>query len=176
MAAPPRPGPLATAVAGLQFPNPLGMAPGFDKDAEVADAVLGLGFGFTEVGTVTPLPQAGNPKPRLFRLTEDRAVINRMGFNNGGRRGSGRAAGGRRNQGGVVGINIGANKDSTDRMRDYLNAFEAVAAAGRLCQRSMSPRPTPPACAPCRTKSALDELLDAVLGSAPRGRRSRRCS
>src|SRR5690606_7963256 len=81
---PPEAGPLAVKVAGLVFPNPLGMAAGFDKDGEVPDALLGLGFGFAEVGSITPRPQAGNPKPRLFRLTEDRAVINRMGFNNGG--------------------------------------------------------------------------------------------
>src|SRR5688572_9115453 len=81
---PPAPGPLATKVAGLAFPNPLGMAAGFDKDGEVPDALLGVGFGFAEVGSITPLPQAGNPRPRLFRLIEDRAVINRMGFNNGG--------------------------------------------------------------------------------------------
>ena len=83
-AGPPKKGPLAVEVAGLQFPNPLGMAAGFDKDAEVPDQLLGLGFGFAEVGSITPRPQAGNPKPRLFRLVEDRAVINRMGFNNGG--------------------------------------------------------------------------------------------
>ena len=77
-------GPLATTVAGLAFPNPLGMAAGFDKDAEVPDALLGAGFGFAEVGSITPLPQPGNPRPRLFRLVEDRAVINRMGVNNGG--------------------------------------------------------------------------------------------
>src|SRR6187549_2936736 len=77
-------GSLETQVAGLTFPNPLGMAAGFDKDGEVPDALLGLGFGFAEVGSITPRPQAGNPKPRLFRLTQDRAVINRMGFNNGG--------------------------------------------------------------------------------------------
>ena len=80
----PAPGPLATRVAGLRFPNPVGLAAGFDKDGEVPDAVLGLGFGFAEVGSITPLPQVGNPKPRLFRLVDDRAVINRMGFNNGG--------------------------------------------------------------------------------------------
>ena len=77
-------GRLAVSVAGLDFPNPLGMAAGFDKDGEVPDALLGLGFGFAEVGSITPRPQAGNPKPRLFRLAEDRAVINRMGFNNHG--------------------------------------------------------------------------------------------
>ena len=82
---PPRHDPrLAVNIAGLNFPSPVGVAPGYDKDAEVPDALLGLGFGFVEVGTITPLPQAGNPKPRLFRLVEDRAVINRMGFNNGG--------------------------------------------------------------------------------------------
>src|SRR5689334_7214691 len=75
-------GSLTTSVAGLGFPSPVGLAAGYDKDAEVADAMLGLGFGFVEIGTLTPLPQAGNPKPRLFRLKEDRAVINRMGFNN----------------------------------------------------------------------------------------------
>src|SRR3569833_2267584 len=77
-------GPLATTVAGIDFPNPLGMAAGFDKDGEVPDALLGLGFGFAEVGSITPLPQPGNPRPRLFRLEEDRAVINRLGFNNEG--------------------------------------------------------------------------------------------
>ena len=81
---PPKPGALATEVAGIAFPNPVGLAAGFDKDAEVPDAALGLGFGFVEVGSITPRPQAGNPKPRLFRLSADRAVINRMGFNNGG--------------------------------------------------------------------------------------------
>ena len=77
---------LATEVAGIRFPNPLGMAAGFDKDGEVPDALLGLGFGFAECGSITPLPQEGNPRPRLFRLTEDRAVINRMGFNNSDRK------------------------------------------------------------------------------------------
>ena len=81
----PRPSPaLETTVAGLRFPNPIGLAPGFDKDAEVFGPALNLGFGFVEVGTLTPKPQTGNPKPRLFRLAEDEAVINRMGFNNGG--------------------------------------------------------------------------------------------
>ena len=90
---------LATAVAGLDFPNPVGLAAGFDKDAEVFGQVLGLGFGFAEVGTLTPLPQAGNPRPRLFRLAEDEAVINRMGFNNGGLEAA-RARLGKRRRGG----------------------------------------------------------------------------
>ena len=112
-------GPLATSVAGLTFPHPLGMAAGFDKDGEVPDALLGLGFGFAEVGSITPLPQAGNPRPRLFRLWEDRAVINRMGFNNGGGEVAARRLAARLGQPGVVGINIGANKDSADRIADY---------------------------------------------------------
>ena len=110
---------LAQRVAGIAFPNPVGMAPGFDKNAEVPDAMLGLGFGFVEVGTVTPKPQEGNPKPRLFRLVEDRAVINRMGFNNEGaqavtNRLVRRRETGRNGRPGIVGVNIGANKDSVD--------------------------------------------------------------
>ncbi len=116
-------------VFGLAFPNPLGLAPGFDKNAEVPEAMLGLGFGFVEVGTITPRPQAGNPRPRLFRLAEDRAVINRMGFNNEGHV----AALERlslRPRSGIVGVNIGANKDSADRIADYvagITCFNAVA-------------------------------------------------
>ncbi len=95
------------------------MAAGFDKDAEVPDQLLGLGFGFTEVGSITPLPQAGNPKPRLFRLVEDRAVINRMGFNNGGAEPALARLERRAGRPGIVGINVGANKDSADRAADY---------------------------------------------------------
>ena len=162
-AAPPRAGSLAIRVAGLDFANPLGMAPGFDKDAEVVDAVLGLGFGFTEVGTLTPLPQVGNPKPRLFRLTEDRAVINRMGFNNGGIAAAAARLAQRRNRGGVLGINIGANKESTDRVLDYLNAFEAVAPLADYVTINIS-SPNTPGLRALQDKAALDELLDAVLG------------
>ena len=111
--APSAPGKLSIDVAGIRFPNPVGMAAGFDKDAEVPDALLGLGFGFTEVGSITPLPQAGNPKPRLFRLAEDKAVINRMGFNNGGGKAVAKRLAARRSRGGIVGINVGANKDSS---------------------------------------------------------------
>jgi dihydroorotate dehydrogenase len=162
-APPPRPGPLAIRLAGLDFANPLGMAPGFDKDAEVVDAVLGLGFGFTEVGTLTPLPQAGNAKPRLFRLTEDRAVINRMGFNNDGIAAAVARLEGRRRPSGVVGINIGANKDSADRVLDYLNAFEAVAPLADYVTINIS-SPNTPGLRALQDKGALDELLDAVLG------------
>jgi dihydroorotate dehydrogenase len=120
---------LSQTLFGLTFPNPLGLAPGFDKNAEVPDAMLRLGFGFAEVGTVTPQPQTGNPKPRLFRLTEDRAVINRMGFNNEGHNAALRRLSNRRREG-IVGVNIGANKDSVDRAADYvagITAFSAVA-------------------------------------------------
>ena len=115
---------LAQTVLGLDFPNPLGLAPGFDKNAEVPSQMLQLGFGFTEVGTLTPRPQSGNPKPRLFRLTEDHAVINRMGFNNEGH-GAALQRLWRKRPEGIIGINIGANKDSVDRAADYVAGIAA---------------------------------------------------
>jgi dihydroorotate dehydrogenase len=121
---------LLSNIFGLSFPNPVGLAPGFDKNAEVPDAMLGQGFGFVEIGTVTPRPQSGNPKPRLFRLNEDQAVINRMGFNNDGHAVVLKRLEARRQRGGIVGINIGANKDSEDRIADYvlgLRVFSSVA-------------------------------------------------
>ena len=121
---------LQTKLFGLTFPNPIGLAPGFDKNAEVPDAMLAQGFGFVEIGTVTPRPQLGNPQPRLFRLVEDQAVINRMGFNNDGHEAVLRRLEARRNRGGIVGVNIGANKDSVDRIADYvfgLEKFKSVA-------------------------------------------------
>jgi dihydroorotate dehydrogenase len=120
---------LSQTLFGLKFPNPLGLAPGFDKNAEVPDAILRLGFGFVEVGTLTPLPQNGNPRPRLFRLAEDEAVINRMGFNNNGHWEAHKRLM-RRRKAGVVGVNIGANKESADRALDYvagLAAFSDIA-------------------------------------------------
>ena len=117
---------LAISALGLHFPNPIGLAAGFDKDARVPDAMLALGFGFVECGTLTPRPQIGHPQPRLFRLASDGAVINRMGFNN---EGAAMAAARLRNRAGkgVLGINIGANKDSVDRIADYRVAFAALA-------------------------------------------------
>jgi len=163
-------GPLVTQVAGITFPNPVGMGAGFDKDAVAADGLLRLGFGFVEVGTLTPKPQAGNPKPRLFRLAEDRAVINRMGFNNGGVD----AAVGRlttRDRGtGVIGINIGANKDSADRVADYGRAFRAVAPLADYVTVNIS-SPNTPGLRALQDKGALDALLDAVL----RAREDPRC-
>src|SRR5206468_7124600 len=102
---------LAVRAFGLNFPNPVGMAAGFDKHGEVPDALLGLGFGFVEVGTVTPLPQPGNPRPRLFRLAPDEGVINRLGFNSEGADVVLRRLAVRANRGGIVGVNVGANRD-----------------------------------------------------------------
>lgn len=160
---PPAAGPLAVEVAGLLFPNPLGMAAGFDKDAEVPDALLGLGFGFAEVGSITPLPQAGNPKPRLFRLAEDRAVINRMGFNNAGaqvartrlERRTGR-------NGGIVGVNIGANKDSPDWTNDYAVMTQMMAPHASYLAVNIS-SPNTPGLRALQDEAALAALLDTVI-------------
>ena len=125
-AAPPPDKRLAIRVLGKTFANPIGLAAGFDKNAVVPNTMLRLGFGFVECGTVTPRPQKGNPRPRLFRLAQDRAVINRMGFNNDGVEEAAVCLA-RRQRRGVVGINIGANKDSADRIADYRAAFERLA-------------------------------------------------
>jgi dihydroorotate dehydrogenase len=147
---------LATDLAGLKLPNAVGLAPGFDKDAQVSGAMLQAGFGFVECGTVTPLPQAGNPRPRLFRLTEDRAVINRMGFNNQGleafaprlaRRGPG-----------VVGANIGANKDAVDRAQDYVTGLKRLWGLADYFTINIS-SPNTPGLRALQTKAALEELL-----------------
>src|SRR5688572_796830 len=122
---------LGVEVAGLRFPNPVGLAAGFDKDAEVFRQMLGFGFGFVEVGTLTPRPQAGNPRPRLFRLAGDRAVINRMGFNNEGQAAA-LARLERRGRRGIVGVNVGANKDSAGgeaAIADYVAGVAAMRGA-----------------------------------------------
>ena len=161
-APPPGAGPLATRVAGLDFPNPLGMAAGFDKDGEVPDALLGLGFGFAEVGSITPRPQPGNPRPRLFRLTEDRAVINRMGFNNGGAEAAALRLSARRHKPGIVGINIGANKDSEDRVADYATMTRIMAPLASYLAVNIS-SPNTPGLRALQDEAALAGLLDAVL-------------
>jgi dihydroorotate dehydrogenase len=164
---PPRRDPvLATSVAGVDFPNPVGLAAGFDKDAEVFAQMLGFGFGFVEVGTLTPRPQAGNPRPRLFRLAEDRAVINRMGFNN---RGLAVAAPGleRRNRArGIVGVNVGANKDSEDRIADYVAGVEAMAPLADYLTVNIS-SPNTPGLRGLQDRAALDELLAALPRLGP---------
>jgi dihydroorotate dehydrogenase len=157
-------GPLAVEVAGLAFPNPVGVAAGFDKDAEVPDALLGLGFGFTEVGSITPLPQAGNPKPRLFRLVEDGAVINRMGFNNGGAEAALTRLKARAGRRGIVGVNIGANKDSADRIADYAVMAQAMARhASYLCVNVSSPNT--PGLRALQDEGALAALIEAVIAA-----------
>jgi len=151
---------LAVEVAGLRFPSPVGLAAGFDKDAEVPDAMLGLGFGFVEVGTVTPLPQAGNPQPRLFRLTDDQAVINRMGFNNAGQAAALERLW-RRERRGIVGVNIGANKDSSDRIADYVAGVRAMAPVADYLTVNIS-SPNTPGLRGLQDEGALGELLSAV--------------
>ncbi|MBK6298788.1 MAG: quinone-dependent dihydroorotate dehydrogenase [Sphingomonadales bacterium] len=151
---------LAITLAGLTFPSPVGLAAGFDKDAEVPDAMLGLGFGFVEVGTVTPLPQAGNPKPRLFRLAEDRAVINRMGFNNRGQVAALARLTSRRRRG-IVGVNVGANKDATDRVSDYVSGVRLMAPVADYLTINIS-SPNTPGLRALQSGDALGELLDAV--------------
>jgi dihydroorotate dehydrogenase len=152
---------LATKVGGLAFPNPLGMAAGYDKDAEVAPQLSRLGFGFVEVGTVTPEPQPGNPKPRIFRLSRDRAVINRLGFNN---RGHARAQSNlaRQRGTGVLGINIGANKDTDDRIGDYVLGIKAFAGIADYFTVNVS-SPNTPGLRNLQTREALSELLTRVL-------------
>ena len=151
---------LSTTLCGLALPNCVGLAAGFDKNAEVPDAMLAAGFGFAECGTVTPLPQAGNPRPRIFRLPEDRGVINRLGFNNQGldvfaARLAARQAEGRR---GVVGANIGANKDSADRIGDYVTGLARLWPLASYFTVNIS-SPNTPGLRALQTRAALDELL-----------------
>src|ERR1051326_7599133 len=150
---------LAVRVMGLDFANPIGLAAGFDKDAVVPDAMLKLGFGFVECGTVTPRPQVGNPRPRLFRLSEDRAVINRMGFNSAGMEAMAKRLA-RRRRTGIVGINIGANKDSADRVADYRDAFARLAPFADYVTVNVSSPNTPG----LRTLQNRDEL-ERLLGT-----------
>ncbi|WP_296675375.1 quinone-dependent dihydroorotate dehydrogenase [Novosphingobium sp.] len=157
-------GPLATKVAGIAFPNPLGIAAGFDKDAEVPDALLGVGFGFAEVGSITPLPQSGNPRPRLFRLEEDRGVINRMGFNNRGAEAAIARLARRAGRPGIVGINIGANKDSVDRVADYATMARLMAPLASYLAVNIS-SPNTPGLRALQDEGALAGLLDAVMAA-----------
>lgn len=153
---------LCQRVAGITFPNPVGMAAGFDKNAEVPGALIGLGFGFVEVGTITPRPQEGNPRPRLFRLAEDRAVINRMGFNNDGAEVVAARMEARRGNPAVVGINIGANKDSPDRIADYALMTQIMAPLATYLSVNVS-SPNTPGLRNLQDKGALEGLLDAVI-------------
>ncbi|MCV6601318.1 MAG: quinone-dependent dihydroorotate dehydrogenase [Cohaesibacter sp.] len=154
---------LSVKVWDLDFPNPLGMAAGFDKNAEVPDALLGLGFGFAEVGTLTPFAQSGNPKPRMFRLTKDQAVINRLGFNNEGHEAARVRLEKRKGNGGIVGVNVGANKESNDRSGDYVQGIEAFADLASYFTINIS-SPNTPGLRDLQARDALDELLARSLG------------
>src|SRR3984957_8723166 len=151
---------LSVEVLGLKFPNPLGLAAGFDKNAEVPGAMLRLGFGFVEVGTLTPRPQAGNARPRLFRLREDAAVINRYGFNNEGfERARARLA---RRPAGLIGVNLGANKDGADRVEHYALGVRTFAALADYLTINVS-SPNTPGLRDLQRREALDDLIARVV-------------
>jgi dihydroorotate dehydrogenase len=155
---------LAVEVGGLRFPNPIGLAAGYDKNAEVPDAVLGLGFGFTEIGTVTPLAQPGNPKPRIFRLAADEAVINRFGFNSEGHGAALARLNARHGRGGIVGVNIGANKEAVDRIADYVAGIRAFAGVATYFTANIS-SPNTPGLRDLQARESLRQLLAAVLAA-----------
>jgi len=161
---------LAVRAFGLNFPNPIGMAAGFDKNAEVADALLRLGFGFVEIGTVTPKPQDGNPRPRLFRLERDEAVINRLGFNSDGAEMVLRRLAARAHLGGLVGVNVGANKESADRTDDYVRLIETFAPVASYFTVNVS-SPNTPGLRNLQRASALDDLLARVIEARERVRK-----
>lgn len=161
-APPSAPKAMEVELAGLLFPNPVGLAPGFDKDAEVFDRMFGFGFGHVEIGTVTPLPQPGNPKPRLFRLAEDRGVINRMGFNNAGQQAALVRLSRRDRTKGIVGVNIGANKDSGDRIGDYARGAAAMAKVADYLTVNIS-SPNTPGLRALQDEGALAALLEGVM-------------
>src|ERR1700728_2047002 len=151
---------LAVELLGLKFPNPLGLAAGFDKNAEVPGAMLRLGFGFVEIGTLTPRPQVGNARPRLFRLHEDAAVINRFGFNNAGfDRARARLA---RRPSGIVGVNLGANKDAADRVEDYALGVRTFAGIADYLTINVS-SPNTPGLRDLQRREALDDLIARVV-------------
>jgi dihydroorotate dehydrogenase len=155
---------LSTRVAGIDFPNPVGLAAGLDKDARAIAGLMRLGFGAVEVGTLTPRAQPGNPRPRLFRLAEDRAIINRMGFNNGGlAAGVARAAAAKRHDG-VLGINVGANKDAADRVADYVAGVSAAAPVADYVTINVS-SPNTPGLRDLQHGAALAELLAACVAA-----------
>jgi dihydroorotate dehydrogenase len=171
----PRPRPddakLAVRAFGLNFPNPIGMAAGFDKNAEVPDALLRLGFGFVEAGTVTPKPQAGNPRPRLFRLERDQGVINRLGFNSDGAEMVLRRLARRAHLDGIVGVNVGANKDSADRTDDYVKLIETFAPVASYFTVNVS-SPNTPGLRNLQQAKALDDLLARAIDARERVRKN----
>jgi dihydroorotate dehydrogenase len=152
-------------LAGLDLPNRIGLAAGFDKNAQVPDAMLAAGFGFVECGTVTPRPQGGNPKPRLFRLPEDQAVINRMGFNNEGLEVFVNRLRARSGKLGIVGANVGANKDASDRIGDYVEGLRRVWLHCSYVTLNIS-SPNTPGLRSLQTKSEMEGLLGRVMETA----------
>jgi dihydroorotate dehydrogenase len=162
---------LAVRAFGLNFPNPVGLAAGFDKSAEVPDALLKLGFGFVEIGSVTPRPQPGNPRPRLFRLERDEGVINRMGFNNDGAHVVLRRLAARAHSGGIIGVNVGANKDSTNRVADYVRLIEIFAPVASYFTINVS-SPNTPGLRNLQQADALNELLAKVIDARERVRQN----
>lgn len=158
---------LAQTLFGLHFASPVGLAAGFDKDGHVAHRMGALGFGFAELGTLTPLPQPGNPRPRLFRLARDAAIINRMGFNNGGQQEAiARLARHRIPPGFVLGVNIGANKDAVDRIADYEAGVRAMSPYAHYLTVNIS-SPNTPGLRALQDRGALDELLGRVMAARP---------
>lgn len=162
---------LAVRAFGLNFPNPIGMAAGFDKNAEVPDALLRLGFGFVEIGSVTPKPQVGSPRPRLFRMERDEAVINRLGFNNDGAEVVLRRLASRAHLTGIVGVNVGANKDSADRTADYVKLIETFAPVASYFTVNVS-SPNTPGLRNLQQSAALDDLLAKVIDARERVRKN----
>ncbi|MBM3343100.1 MAG: quinone-dependent dihydroorotate dehydrogenase [Betaproteobacteria bacterium] len=152
---------LSTTVWGLNFKNPLGLAAGFDKDAEVTDAMLDLGFGFVEAGSVTPEPQPGNPKPRLFRLDEDHAVINRFGFNSKGLDYFAKRLQARQ-RAGIVGANVGKNRDTADAAADYAKGITRVCGLADYLVCNVS-SPNTPGLRSLQARAQIEDLLNRLL-------------
>jgi dihydroorotate dehydrogenase len=165
--APPDPAALAVEAFGRRFPNPVGLAAGFDKQCEVPDQLLGLGFGFVECGGVVPRPQPGNPRPRVFRLAGDGAIINRFGLNSDGLEAVRARLARRRGRGGVVGVNIGANKDAADRAADYAACVEGLAGLVAFLTVNVS-SPNTPGLRDLQGEAFLDDLLARCIDARDR--------
>jgi dihydroorotate dehydrogenase len=160
---------LRVSAFGLDFPNPVGLAAGFDKNAEVPDAALRLGFGFVEVGSLTPRPQSGNPRPRIFRLPADEGLINRLGFNNEGIEAARARLDARAGRLGVVGVNIGANRDSRDRIADYVTGIEVLAPFASYLTVNVS-SPNTPGLRQLQAGAVLDDLLARAADARDRAK------
>ncbi len=158
---------LAVEAFGLSFPTPIGVAAGFDKNAEVPDRLLSLGFGHVEVGGVTPRAQPGNPQPRVFRLPADRAIINRLGFNNEGLEVVRRRLADRRSRAGIVGVNLGSNKDTVDRAADFERLIEGLSGVADYLTINVS-SPNTPGLRDLQAVEALDALLERAVAARTR--------